>query len=159
AGLGCWSLRFLTQPAALWRGWQVLPPWTLLRTMAFGGIVAAGWLLACGLTYHYSIAKREGLLEEIRAVASRGGLTPEAIKGPWLFSVTLQPGQEEDPVGYLLQIRTGTEPGGLECRHLHWHHPLLPGLAFFSRHRLQPRREQFFFVSCLQGSKYGDPRP
>ncbi len=26
-------------------------------------------------------------------------------------------------------------------------------------HRLHPGREQYFFVSCLQGSRFGDPRP
>jgi hypothetical protein len=121
--------------------------------------LAAVWGLACGGAYCYSFACRRELLDAVTTRAAHGEPAPEALRGPYLFSVTLRPEVDAHPIGYLLRIDAGAGEAFLECRHIRHACPPVPSRLLFTRHRLLPGREQCFFVSCQPGAVFNDTRP
>jgi len=154
--MGMWLLVRLFHARELWKQRNPLNRQTLttfLIILASGSIVWIGLYL---LTFQWSLAVRE---EYIRAIGQlRGSPAPETILGPQRFLVEFPPEKQGGAVGFLLEIQTGPHPGMLECKHLHYDHPLVYGRSCVTKHRLYPNKSQYFFVTCLSGQCYGDPR-
>ncbi len=170
SGIGIWLLpKLVRSMAGLVRSgpqhWQAaLASGTLIPARRLGaGLVAAAavWGVASTAAYFHSVAARQRLLDEIQSLAARGTDAPERLRGQNGFAVQLAPGDSHDATGYLLKIEAGAYPNTLTCRQVTFPRDWDPvwGRALITYHRLYPNREQYFFVSCLQGSEEGDPRP
>ncbi len=157
-GVGLASLGNVAKPASLAAAiWQARGRAVRLAVAAVA--LVALWGLACGGAYIYSFACRRELLEAVIKRAAHGEPAPETLRDPRLFTVTLRPEQNPNPVGFLLRIQAGAGEAFLECRHLRHAYPALPARLFFTRHRLTPGREQCFFVSCHPSGAFQDRSP
>ena len=146
-GIGLASLGFLANPSRRGRG-NMGGARSRLALAAAAIVLTAIWGLACGGAYCYSIACRRDLLNAVTARVAHGEPAPETLHDAKMFSVTLRPEVNPNPVGYLLRIEAGAGEPTLECRHLRHACRTLPARLFFTRHRLWPGRAQCFFVSC-----------
>jgi hypothetical protein len=154
-GVGLASIRFLGNPPRLLTAiWEARG--RAARLAAATVLTTAVWGLACGGAYCYSFACRRDLLDAITKRVSHGVPAADALHGPQLFSVTLRPETNPNPVGYLLRIEAGAGDVFLECRHLRHACPRLPTRFFSTRHRLSAGREQCFFVSCHPSAAFDD---
>jgi hypothetical protein len=159
-GIGLWSLGRLARPlfftldAGAVTSSHVRP----LRVVAWAGIGSAIlWVIACWLACPYSTRHRESILNEIIYLAAKGVDAADTLKDSRVFSVWIDP-QETRRTGYLLSIDASEHPGYITCRHVHF--PAgIEGRVLVTRHQLHPSRRQYFAVSCLHASEYGDTRP
>jgi hypothetical protein len=158
-GIGVWTIAKRLCP----RGWPRFSQAATWRpSRAWIGIAAGlvlGWGAACGAAYFVSVHERQSLIDDIEAAARDAAPAPETLHGDRVFSVHMLPGSTADSTGYLLRIATGAEPGALFCRHVHFPQDWCWPRVLETTHRLHPGREQCFFVTCLQGAEFGDPRP
>jgi hypothetical protein len=155
-GLGMWELRRLGHPVRLWRG---LRSWPRRQATAIAAGLAAAvlvWGLACVIAHEFCVARRGGYLGAIERLAECG--TPETLRGDRTFTVSLPPDGAPDPVGFLLRIRAGGQPGLLLCQQLRTGYARLPPRLLVTRHALHPDREQFFVLTCPRGARFGDLR-
>jgi FG-GAP-like repeat len=158
-GIGLWALIRLLCPSnlrqAVKNGWA--PPikaWLCVATTT-----TAVWGVGCLVSHELSVHERRQLIAAIQDAARGAPAAPETLHGDKVFSIGLLPGSPLDATGYLLRISAGREPGTLLCRHIHFPQDWCWPRVLETTHLLTPSREQYFFVSCLQGSQYGDPRP
>jgi hypothetical protein len=159
AGLGTRTiLRLVVAPLGWWAAWP-----TLCARLPMTGVAAllllAGWGLACGASRWYSCRLREAYLADIEARPANGTPAPQTIKTPSLFSVRIPADPAHSPTGYLLRLRAGKHSARLVCRHVRLPHPRVDARRLTTQHELHPGREQYFFVTCFQGARHGDPRP
>jgi len=137
---------------------QVLK-WRPPRAASLSVVVVLGTIAALVLAARVtSLRERKNYIDAILSRARGAVIAPETLEGAQKFSVTAPPGATPDPVGYLLTIETGREPGYLVCEHRRG----LVGKSkrtYVTRHKLHPLRTQYFFVTLLQGMAYGDGRP
>ncbi len=148
----------------LWPGhWRALLPLSRWRPpsmwFATAAILIAAWGASCLVGYELSLHERRGLIAAIHVATEKGVPAPETIHGGHVFSTSILPNSPDDEVGYLLTIHAGANPGRLQCRRIHFPQDWCWPRALETTHVLQPNREQFFFVTCLQGWEFGDPRP
>ncbi|HEX3997602.1 MAG TPA: FG-GAP-like repeat-containing protein [Pirellulales bacterium] len=115
--------------------------------------------LAMLVSYEVSVHERRTLIAAIQEVARTSVPAPETLRGDKVFSIERLPGESPDPTGYLLKISAGSNPGEIVCRHIHFPQDWCWPRALETAHRLRQNREQFFFVTCEQGERFGDPRP
>jgi len=117
------------------------------------------WGLVTGGAFLWSRQERTQLLHEIEQCAAAAVDAPEFLRGENAFVAHFPPGTKDDRCGFLLTIVGGNQPATLECRHHRspndWGWPR----QWTTRHVVHPHVTQTFFVTCLQGSEYGDPRP
>jgi hypothetical protein len=157
-GVGLWTLLKLARPSRWGPIWRLTVRPSLPRMIWIGALAVTAWSAACAGAYYYSVAYRDGYLRRIMTLAAAGTNAPGALKDCQTFSVRLGPGDDKDPVGYLLKIQAGEHGGSLTCSHIRFWQDF-PGTTFVTEHRLHPDRLQHFFVTCLQGARFGDPRP
>jgi hypothetical protein len=158
-GIGLWTIAKLLCPSNWPRfvqfvGWRPSRAW-----LAIALALALSWGTICGVAYFVSVRERQNLIGDIEAAARDATPAPETLHGDRVFSVHILPGSAADSTGYLLRIVAGADPGALLCRHIHFPQDWCWPRVLETTHRLNPGREQFFFVTCLQGSEIGDPRP
>lgn len=158
-GVGTWTLLRLTRRA----NWT--PVLTTLRSnrprvwLAAAATTACAWGLALLVSHQLSVHERQHLIEAIQAAARTSVPAPETLHGDKVLSVSRLPGSSPDSTGYLLKISAGADPGDIHCRHVHFPQDWCWPRVLETVHLLKPNREQYFFVTCEQGSEYGDPRP
>jgi hypothetical protein len=158
-GIGLFAIAQLFRPTT-WRRLPQLMAWR--PPAAWSAFVVGGlacWVAACGAAYLLSVHERQVLIADIKAAARDATPAPDTLRGDRVFSVRVLPGELADPTGYLLKIAAGREAGSLLCRHIHYPQDWCWPRVLETTHRLHPNREQFFFVTCFQGSEFGDPRP
>jgi hypothetical protein len=161
AGAGIWGIARLFSRGAWGVGSRAEWGRHIWRVAKVVLIAAAAWGLGCVWAHAHSVARREELLNEIRTRVADGVDAPETLRGERNFAVSIRPDSSAAATGYQLTISAGSHPGTLTCRQIYfprdWAH--LWGRELITRHTLYPNREQSFFVSCLQGSRLGDPCP
>ena len=157
--VGVWSLAMLLHPA----NWKNLLATSAARTgrvwLVGAGAATAIWAVALGVSYKVSVNERHGLIDAIQAAAQSSVPAPDALRGDKVFSIHQLPDSAQNAAGYLLQISAGANPGELLCRHVHFPQDWCWPRGLETTHRLWPNRRQYFFVTCDQGGRYGDPRP
>jgi hypothetical protein len=161
AGAGIWGAARLLARSTCHGSNQTKWPAAVWRVTNVVLIAAAAWSMACLLAHSFSVERREELLREIQQRAAKGADSPETLRGGRNFAVSIRPDSSAEAAGYLLKIAAGDHPGVLVCRQLYFPRDwaTIWGRELITRHPLCPNREQSFFVSCLQGSRLGDPCP
>ena len=158
AGVGIWIVIQALRPG-WWRDRLGQVTRQGCAAFAVGAVsIIAIWGGTCLVAHKVSANERRQCLDELRTLAARGVDAPETLRGDKVFRVSIPPGDANDRVGYLLTVRTGSEPGPLHCSHRRVASAGLRPTLLTTTHRLMPDQEQHFFVSCLQGSDFGDPR-
>ena len=161
AGAGIWAIPRLFAPAT-WSAASRSQWRPQIRRAAVGALIGTAiWGLSCAWARAHSVQRRQELLDEVeRRAALRDRRARNTPRRPQ-FHGRHAPDSPAEASGYLLKISAGQQPGMLICRQIYfprdWAH--LWGRALITRHKLIPNREQSFFVSCLQGSRLGDPCP
>ncbi len=159
AGIGVLTVaRLIVAPRRALAAWSAAGP-RLRRVGVVALVLLAGWGTACGGARWYSGRVRATCLADIEALAPRGTPAPEAVRDDRLVSIHVPADPSAAPVGYLLRLRAGREGAALTCRHVRFPRYLLGARVHVTRHQLHPDREQFFFVTCFQEARHGDPRP
>jgi hypothetical protein len=158
AGTGIAGAPRLLSPAR-WRALrQALTARRCLGFAAAALAVAAAWGGAFAASRHVSLAERRGYVDSLLRLAESGEDAPETLHGPRVFRTGILYGETPDDVGYLLKVRAGDGGGAVACtiRRVAFdgYRPKLDR----TRHELAPGRDQYFFVSCLQGGRLGDVR-
>ena len=159
-GIGVWTIASRCFAAAQGHGLLLgILPQRLKQAAWTAGALLLSWASATGVAYSVSLQSRAELLHDIQQAASGGESAPELLRGQKVFDVHFLPDDTHDRTGYLLKINAGEQPGELLCRHERF--PLDWGWRRYltTRHPLHAGKTQYFFVSCLQGSRHGDPRP
>jgi len=136
------------------RGRRTLP--VALLTLA---TLLVGWTLLAFAAYSVSRDQRRRFIDSIRSVAATGQDAPETLKAKKLFSVSTPAEGPSVPVGYLLKVRGASQSVELLCAHVRERTSKSDPLAYYTRHRIQPDREQFFFFNIVSGTNIGDDRP
>jgi hypothetical protein len=157
SAIGAWALTRLVASPSSWRtAWSTLRP-RLPITGITVLLLVLGWGMSCACTRWYSTWLREACLRDIQAL--HGTPAPEAVKNQAFFSVRIPADPSHSPTGYLLQVRAGKNPARVLCRSIRLPHPRVDARMLETWHDLHSEREQFFFVTCFQGARHGDPRP
>ncbi len=159
AGIGLWTLLKLTRRSH-WPRLSEIVAWR--PSKAWLAVVAGGvaiWGATCLGAYFFSRHQRQYLIDSIQTLARDGEPAPETIRNEKVFSVRMLPHSPVEQSGYLLKIMAGDNPGTLLCRHIHFPQDWCWPRSLDTLHRLEPGRDQFFFVSCMQAAEFGDPRP
>lgn len=157
-GIGLWTVFGMLRPGTR-RGWSDRFDSRTLRVA--GGITALSLLLwggACLVCFVISRAERAAQISSLLEMGRSGTPAPETVRGSRMFHVSIPVGSVNDDAGYLLTIRTQDARSSLVCRHRHVGRADFWPQVLRTRHTLLPGREQHFFVSCLQGGRFGDPR-
>lgn len=161
-GAGVWGIAKLCSRSTWknvdWPDWVGRARWAARVAIS----AVAIWGVACVWAHAHSVAKRNELLAEVQSrIAAQGVDAKQALLNERNFTVAIRPDDSGDAAGYLLKISARANPGTLICRQIYyprdWAH--LWGRELITRHKLAPNREQSFFVSCLHGSRLGDPCP
>jgi hypothetical protein len=157
SALGLWSA---LRSAYHWREWQgARRKWRPYWKPAWFGVLLLAWGLIAAGAYVVSWQQRRRFVDSIRLAAASGADAADSLKGKRLFSVRAAGDSPLPPVGYLLKVRGGSTPLDLFCQYVRAGSAHDPPLAYYTRHQLQPNREQFFFVNLVGGTQLGDDRP
>jgi hypothetical protein len=137
-------------------------PWKhrLIKPLLATGSLAFFWVLIALLAYGVSRAQRRRFVHSVLSLTASGQEVPESLATKRLFSVTALGEAPNVPVGYVLKVRGAHRPVALFCVHVRkgTSSGSTP-LFYYTRHRLQPDRDQFFFVNVVSGTRIGDDRP
>jgi hypothetical protein len=158
SAVGLWSIvRAVGEPHS-WRGAlrRFAGPGKWL--LAVVGIMTLTWGLITIASGALSRRQRRGLIDSIVEASVKKEPVALDLSGKRQFSIK-NAGEGTLPVGYLLRIAGGATPEDLLCIHVRESAGLKPALAYYTRHRLSPNREQFFFVNVSCGREGGDERP
>jgi hypothetical protein len=152
-----WALTVIPwMRAAARAGWRR----SLAAPLLILALAAAAWLAAGLLAHAVARAQRQRLTQSVLALPQLpADVSPTSVPTK-LFTLTLSGEAANARVGYLLRIRGARRPVDLLCAHLR--DPTPRGstpLYYYTRHTLEPEREQFFFVNPVAGSAIGDDRP
>jgi hypothetical protein len=152
-----WALTALPWLRAATRaGWRAsLAPPLLLVALA-----AAAWLAGGAVAYSVSRAQRRSLTQSVLALAELPPDDPAPPLPAKVITFATSGDAANARVGYLLKIRGARRPVDLLCVHLR--DPTPEGstpLYYYTRHTLEPEREQLFFVNPVTGTAIGDDRP
>lgn len=128
------------------------------RVVGVGAAAVLLWGIVCGVCFAVSRTERQSAIRSLLALGESGEPAPETVKGDRVFHVGMPAASAADDVGYLITIRASDAPGSLVCRHRRVGTPDFRPTVLRTTHALLPGREQYFFVSCLQGRDFGDPR-
>jgi hypothetical protein len=160
AGAGVWRAAWLASSSGRrLEAVRLVRERVLTRSLAMKAAAVGGALVVLvALVAAMSFLERRGYVREIERLAERGVLAPETILRAGLFSFTIPAGQQPDPRGFLLTIRTGPAPGMLVCWHRRGVGSEPTQRLYLTRHPLAPSRTQQFFVIGLQGGFQADPR-
>jgi hypothetical protein len=75
------------------------------------------------------------------------------------YAVAIPPEPGTSPAGYLFEVRGARQPPTLYCAHVREGAGVgLESFYYYTRHRLAPNRNSYFFVNPVSGPVVGDPR-
>lgn len=131
----------------------------LLASTLAVGLLATGWILVGVVAYGISRSQRARFVNSILSRVPSGEESRENLQGDHLFSVKVAPRDANRPFGYLLRIKAGKRALDLLCVHVREATAHHTPLSYWTRHRVQPQREQFFFVNPVTGTGIGHDRP
>lgn len=153
----CWALRsprwWRSGPAG---GWKRAVMWCA----AVFAAVAAVWACAGLVGHALSKAERRRITGSVLAAAATSREEVEIPPPGKLFTVTTAGEAADARVGYLLKVRGAQRPVDLYC--VHMRDPTPAGSAplyYYTRHRVEPNRDQLLFVNLVTGSRIADDRP
>jgi hypothetical protein len=136
-----------------WKHW-------LLKPLFATGSLALCWVLIALLAYGISRAQRRRFIDSVLSLIASGQGVPESLQTKRLFSVTASGEAPNGPIGYVLKVRCAHRAVTLFCVHVRKGTPSgSTPLFYYTRHRLGPDRDQFFFVNVVSGTRIGDDRP
>jgi hypothetical protein len=159
AAVGVWfAIRSITLRPALGE----VKAWAR-RTLPWAGVAVAVlgvcWALVAMGAHGVSREQRSRFVASIRGAAANGAPAPETLKGRKLFTVSTEADAPSVPVGYLLRVRGAPRPVELVLAHVRERTSKSDELSYYTRHRLEPDREQYFFFNVVSGTGIGDDRP
>jgi hypothetical protein len=111
--------------------------------------LALGWALVGAFAERVSRAKRQWIVDSILALAPPGTGAWERLQEAKLVSFRAPASDATPPVGYLLKVKGGNRTLDLFCIHVREASEGLPPLAYWTRHVVEPGREQYFFVNLV----------
>jgi len=118
-----------------------------------------GWALVGVVAERVSRDKRQRIVESILDRVPAGAGAWESLQEAKLVSFRVPASDAAPPVGYLLRVKGGTRTLDLFCIHVREASEGLPPLAYWTRHVVEPAREQYFFVNLVTSPRSRDPRP
>jgi hypothetical protein len=123
-------------------------------------ILALAWACLGLLAGAASRTQRSRLTASIIKLAATAEVLPQDPANRRFYAVAIPPEPETPPAGYLFEVRGARQPLTLYCAHVR------EGAAighdssyYYTRHRLAPNRNSFFFVNPVSSPAVGDPRP
>jgi hypothetical protein len=122
-------------------------------------VLGVCWALVAMGAHGVSREQRSRFVASIRGAAANGAPAPETLKGRKLFTVSTEADAPSVPVGYLLRVRGAPRPVELVLAHVRERTSKSDELSYYTRHRLEPDREQYFFFNVVSGTGIGDDRP
>jgi hypothetical protein len=128
--------------------------------LAGAGIVALCWAGVGLVAYVTARTQRGRLIDSIARLAPSGQELPLDPANKRFFAVAIPPGPDTKPAGYLFEVRGARQPLTLYSAQVREGSEIgLNSYYYYTRHRLAPGRNSFFFVNPVSGDAVGDPRP
>jgi hypothetical protein len=117
-----------------------------------------GWALVGVVAKRVSRGQRQRIAQSILDHAPAGPAGWESLQQAKLVSFRVA-SAAAPPAGYLLKVKGGNRTLDLFCIHVREASEGQPPLAYWTRHVVEPGREQYFFVNLVTSARTRDPRP
>jgi hypothetical protein len=132
---------------------------SLRRALVAAAIVAFGWACLGLLAHAASSAQRSRLTASVMKLSATAEVLAQDPANRRFYAVAIPPEPGTSPAGYLFEVRGARQPPTLYCAHVREGAGVgLESFYYYTRHRLAPNRNSYFFVNPVSGPVVGDPR-